>query len=692
MSRTRQENRRLGFLFVIVALFFAVFVGRLVHFQILLNEPYNAIVERQSSGKLTIPAERGLIYDRNGQLIAKNVIGSSLYAYPNTPGETDSVARYLDRFFGLSAGTARQEYKLESKRFRWVKRRLSDGEARRIESDAQPGLYLRKDFQREYPFGLVGKQIIGFTDIDNQGQSGFELAYDSVLSGKAGLADIRRDGLRNTYRVNEQALLKPTSGTSLVLTVDWRLQDIVEQEVKHVTDTFRAQAGMGVFIDCNTGDILAICHYDPLEANPDRPTKLRAISDQFEPGSVFKAFTAAGVMDLEEIDFNRQIYCENGAWDMGQRVLHDDHKHGWLTMREIIEVSSNIGIAKWAIQRDGSELFDTYRRFGFGKRPKCGLPGEAAGRLVPPSKWSDYNIAAFAMGHSIAVTPLQLANAFAAIANGGELLRPRLVMGQVDDKGYVVTDKAREVIGQVMKNGSLDSLQGFLRGVVERGTAKVINSKVIELAGKTGTAELPDLENGGYFKNKFVASFAGFFPYRAPAVAGVVMLVDPQPIHYGGYTSGPAFKRIAERYAALNPELFTSAGGSLAEKPAGLDSTIQIPNFVGQSLTLAAKLAEYRGVKLRSSVAEGTVVWQFPPPQKLAFKGDEVIVEVVSPADSLVRMPDMTGLPVRAVTAVLHRAGVAFTIRGSGRVVSQSVPPGEPLRSDTMCQVECQPL
>lgn len=692
MSRTRQENRRLGLLFVIVALFFAVFIGRLVHLQIVLNESYNGIVERQSSGKLTIPAERGLIYDRNGQVVAKNVIGSSLYAYPDTPGETDSVARYLDRFFELPSGSARREFKLESKRFRWIKRRLTDEEARRIETDAQQGLYLRKDFQREYPFGLVGKQIIGFTDIDNQGQSGFELAYDSALSGQAGLADIRRDGLRNTYRVNEQALVKPTSGTSLVLTIDWRLQDIVEQEVRHVADTFHAQAGMGVFVDCNTGDILAMCHYDPLETNPERPTKLRAISDMYEPGSVFKAFTAAGVIDLGDVDYRRQIYCENGAWDLGRRTLHDDHKHGLLTLREIIEVSSNIGIAKWAIQRDGSELFDTYRRFGFGKRPKCGLPGEAAGRLVPPSKWSDYNIAAFAMGHSIAVTPLQLANAFAAIANGGELLRPRLVLGQVDDNGYVVADKAREVLGTVMKNGTLDSLKGFLRGVVEKGTAKVINSKVVDLAGKTGTAELPDLVNGGYFKHKFVASFAGFFPYGAPAVAGVVMLVDPQPIHYGGYTAGPAFKRVAERYAALNPELFTQTGGSLAEKPAGLDSTIQIPNFIGQSLTVAAQLAEFRGVKLRSSVAEGTVVWQFPPPQKLAFKGDEVIVEVMSAADSLVRMPDMTGMPVRTATALLHRAGVAFTIKGSGRVVSQSVPPGEPLRADTMCQVECQPL
>ncbi|MEW6051260.1 MAG: penicillin-binding transpeptidase domain-containing protein [Candidatus Zixiibacteriota bacterium] len=692
MSRTQQENRRLGLLFALVITCFVIFVGRLVHLQILLREPYGAIVERQSSGKLTIPAERGLIYDRNGQLVAKNVIGASLYAYPDSPAEVDSVARYLDRFYKLPEGTARREYKLENKRFRWIKRRLSDGEANRLQADAQPGLHLRKDFQREYPFGLVGKQIVGYTDIDNQGQSGFELAYDSLMAGQAGLADIRRDGLRNTYRVDEHALIKPTAGTSLVLTIDWRLQDIVEQELQHAVDTFNASAGMAVYLDCNAGDILAICHFDPAETNRDKPTKLRAISDQFEPGSVFKAFTAAGVIDAGEVDYTQQVYCENGAWGLGRRTLHDDKKHGWLNFREIIELSSNIGIAKWAIQRDGDELFETYRRFGFGKRLKCGLPGEAAGRLVPPSKWSDYNIAAVAMGHSIAVTPLQLASAFAAIANGGELVRPRLILGQVGDQGYVVSSAPREVIGEVMRNRGLDSLKAFLRGVVENGTAKVVNSKVVEIAGKTGTAELPDLETGRYFKNRFAGSFAGFFPCQSPAIAGVVLLVDPQPIHYGGLTSGPTFRRIAERYAALNPELFATDGGNLAQKPVGLDSAIQAPDLVGRSIASAAKLAEYWGVKLRSADTTGTVIWQYPAPNRLIFKGEEVVVHLLSPSDTVAHMPDMTGLPVRTVSALLRHVGISFTIKGNGRVVSQSIPAGEALRSDSMCQLECQPL
>ncbi len=691
MTRTRQEHLRLGLLFTFVIICFVVFAARLAHLQLYLNQRYSAVVSRQSTGKLTIPAERGLIYDRNGQVVAKNVIGCSLYAFPENAAEVDSVGRYLDRLFHFPAGVAEREYKLSPHKFRWIKRRLGDAEARQIEADAQPGLHIRKESQREYPFGLVGKQIIGFTDIDNQGQSSFELTYDSAMQGQSGLADIRRDGLRNTYRVNEEALLKPVPGTSLVLTVDWHLQDIVEQELKHAVDTFDAETGMAVFLDCRSGEILAMAHYDPNEKDRERPTKLRAISDQFEPGSVFKAFTAAGVLDGGPVNFGEQVYCENGAWKVGRRTLHDDKKHGWLNFREIIELSSNIGIAKWAIRRDGGDLYDMYRRFGFGKRSKCGLPGEAAGRLVPPSRWSDFNIAQTAMGHSIAVTTLQLARAFGSIANGGEIIHPQILLGQVDKDGHVVPIAPRESAGSVMHNGTLDSLKAFLRGVVENGTAKVVNSKVVEIAGKTGTAELPDLETGRYFKNRFVGSFAGFFPYQSPLIAGAVMLINPQPVHYGGLTSGPTFRRIAERYAILNPDLYAVTGGTLARKEGGLDSMLQTPSFVGRDVSLVATLAEARGIKLRSAVAEGTVVWQFPPPGRLMFRGDDVMVAATS-TDGAMRMPDMTGLPVNKVFAFLTHAKVAVKVKGAGKVVSQSVPAGEVITSGMVCQLECQSI
>ncbi|MBN1212717.1 MAG: penicillin-binding protein 2, partial [candidate division Zixibacteria bacterium] len=439
MKRTKREKIRLGVLFVVIIVFFCILTLRLVHIQIFLARPYGEIVKKQSSGKVSIPAERGMVYDRNGQLVAKNIFLSSLYAYPDNRRELNEVAAYLDSLFDLKPGTARNKYGLAIRKFRFIKRCFGDDLERRIEADRVPhGLYIRQESQREYPFGLVGKQVLGFTDIDNRGQSGFELTFDSLLAGQQGWADIRRDGLRNTYRVKESALVKPVPGKSLVLTIDWRLQEIVEEELAAAVEKYNAASAMAVFIDCNNGDILAMAHYDPQEKYRDKPAKLRAVTDQFEPGSVFKAFTAAGLLDEGAVDFGDSIFCENGKYKIGRRTLHDDKERGWLSFREVMELSSNIGVAKCAIDFGGERLMETYKKFGIGEKLRCGLPGETAGRLTPPRTFSPYNVAALAMGHSVAVNTLQLAAGFAAIANGGELLRPRLLLGYVDDGGYVV--------------------------------------------------------------------------------------------------------------------------------------------------------------------------------------------------------------------------------------------------------------
>ena len=692
MKRTRQERLRLGLLFVLVCLFFAVALVRLVHLQVFLQPKFSKIVNIQSTATITIPADRGAVYDRLGQLVAKNVICYSLYAYPKDGNELRSVTAYLDRMFGLQQGEAKKKYRLEPHKFSWIKRHLPDSLAAVLETHAPRGLYLREESERVYPFGLVGKQILGFTDIDNKGLSGFELSYDSLLAGKAGTADVRRDGLQNTYRVKEAALAKPVPGTSLVMTVDWRLQDIVERELIRAVEEYHAKSAMAVFLNCRTGHILAMAHCDPEETSRSRPTKLCSVSDQFEPGSVFKAFTAAGLLDAGVINFNDSIYCDSGKWRVGRRILHDDKEHEWLTFREIMELSSNIGIAKYALLLPGEELFDVYRRFGFGQKLRCGLPGETAGRLVPPSRWSEYNIAALSMGHSVATSPLQLAAAFAAIANGGELLRPQLLLGLVDEDGYVVAAAERELIGRAMKPESVDSLHAFLRGVVEHGTAEPVNSPVVAIAGKTGTAEIPDLVNGGYHKNRFNASFAGFFPYESPVVAGIVVLKDPRPITYGGHTAGPTFRRIAEEYTVLNPDAFMTSDRLLAAGDGRMENTVEAPDFVGRDLLSAQAEAVESGVRLRVCGEEGNVFWQFPPADRILFEGDEVLIAVGDQLSGLKNMVDLTGLPLRTVAAFLHQVGIKYKVEGRGRVVKQSIRPGMEINEQTKdCRLTCRP-
>lgn len=449
---------------------------------------------------------------------------------------------------------------------------------------------------------------------------------------------------------------------------------------------------MAVFLDCNSGEILAIAHYDRDDPTCSRPTKLKAITDQFEPGSVFKPFTAAALLDAGVIDFNDSVDCERGKWKIGRRTLHDDKEHDMLTFRQIMELSSNIGIGKCALKVSPEKLMETYRKFGFGQKLRCGLPGETPGSLSAPPRWSDYNVAAISMGHSVAVSALQIAAGFAAIANNGELLRPRLLLGRVDDDGYVVKYDNRDVIGRAMKTSSVDSLKAMLRGVVERGTAEVVNTPMVAIAGKTGTGEIPDLVNGGYFKHRFTASFAGFFPYEAPVVAGIVVLKNPKPITYGGLTAGPAFRRIAERFTVLNPDLFSMPSRMLVEQGHRIENTVTVPNFVGRDVSLAKTMAAEDSLNLRAPEKEGKVVWQFPPAGRVVFGGDQVVVAVESPVDGAISMVDLTGLPVRTVAAFLQHAGIKYRIKGSGRVVKQSIRPGTIITAGKdLCEINCRP-
>ncbi len=693
MKRTQQEKLRLFVVFTFMAIFFALVTFRLLHFQVVNAARYSEIVTRQSSGTVEIPADRGVIYDRHGRVVANNVYRQSLVAYPETKEEVKSAAKYIEKFFGRQRGTAIEDYGLAPNRFRWIKRAMSDAAAARIVADAPRGLYLRQATERKYPFGTIGKQILGYTNIDNkEGQSGLEYSCNQRLAGKPGKADYRRDGLRNIYRVREQALIHPVPGQSLVLTVDWRLQEIIEEELQVAVDKHNAKFGMAAFVDCNNGDILAMAHYDPNEKNPLRPVKARVVTDQFEPGSIFKVFGAAALLDQDMVDFAETTYCEKGKFRLGRRTLHDDKELEWLNFRQIIELSSNIGISKLAINSGGEEILAACKKFGLGQKLLGCMPGETAGKIGAPSRWSEYNTAAFTIGHSVAVSTLQMAVAFATIANGGELLKPRLIFGSVDEDGYVVRNIKRDVIGRAMKERSADSLRAFLRGVVEQGTAKPVNSPAVTIAGKTGTAQIFDVENRRYYRSKYMASFAGFFPAENPMVAGIVVIAEPHPIHYGGYTAGPAFRKIAERYTVLNPDLFASQENVIEESKGHRKTTVEVPDLSGYTpVDALAKVAEI-GLEVRCEGDEGNVVWQFPSPDRLLFEGDDVLVIVAAQQDSLHRMINLKGLSLREVAAFCGFAGLSYEVTGAGRVVKQSIEPGSTIKDKSLCRLVCKSI
>ena len=692
MKRTRQENLRLGALFVLMSIFFSLVIVRLLHFQVVNATRYEEIVARQSTGTVEIPAERGVIYDRTGLVVANNVYCQSLFAYPETKSELQQAASYVERKFGRTRGSAIKDFGLVPNKFRWIKREISDAQVAMVESSAPRGLYLRRESKREYPFGEIGRQILGFTDIDDKGRSGLEYSFDTLLAGSKGMAYFRRDGLRNTYRVREQALVPPVPGKSVVLTVDWRLQEIVEEELRVAVFQHKAKSGMAAFIDCNNGDILAMAHFDPAEENRSRPIKARAVTDQWEPGSIFKVFGAAALLDHDMVDFAETTYCEMGKWRVGRRTLHDDKIHGWLNFRQIMELSSNIGISKHAIELGGEEVLASAQKFGLGQKLLDCMPGETSGFLSPPSRWSEYNTAAVTIGHSVSVSTLQMATAFAAIANGGELLKPRLIYGFVDEGGYVVRQTSREVLGRAMKESSADSLRAFLRGVVENGTATEVNSPAVSIAGKTGTAQIYDVDAKRYYLSKYMGSFAGYFPSDNPLVAGIIVIEEPQPIHYGGLTAGPAFRKIAERYTVLKPDLFASEHNLIEEAKSPSRTTVEIPDLTGFSLVDAIDRASVLGLQLRYEGEEGNIVWQFPGPDRLLFEGDELLVVVDQLTDSSPKMINMKGLSVREAAAFCGFAGVDYEIEGSGMVVNQSLKAGAKLNQKSFCRLTCRSI
>ncbi len=692
MKLKKKKNIRLGWIFFLVCFVFVSVLARLVHLQVFLSPEYSKKVKRQSSGQQKIPATRGLIYDRNGMIVANNIELQSLSAWPKNKQEVKNIAIFLEEFFELPKGSAVKKYNLAPQKFSWIKRKLTDEIAEEIDIQRPSGLHLQDEIERSYPFGEVGKQISGFTNIDNKGQAGFELWYNTELAGKSGVAAYRRDGNRNRFRIKEQAIRQPVPGQSKVLTIDWQLQEILEEELKAGVTKFNAELGMAVFLNNLNGEIIAMAHYDPNEKNRNKPQKLRVLTDLFEPGSVYKIIAAAGLLEDSVMNIDDTIYCENGLWKMGRNRLRDDKKHEWLNFRSIIELSSNIDIGKYAAEYGGEELYQLSHKFGIGEKALAGWPGEQSGYIKKPKRWSDFNVASLSIGHAVAVNALQMANAMAVVANGGTLYQSKLVLCDVDEKGNPINKNSTKVIAELMSQKTADTLRSFLRGVVERGTADMVNSQIVTIAGKTGTAQIYDRERKRYSHSKYMASFAGFFPSENPLVTGIVVMKNPQPIHYGGHTSGVTFRKIAERYTIIHPDLFTVPTRMIAENSDKIKNTQVVPNFTGQLLANAQQTATDKMLKIRPTADSGFVVWQYPPADRLIFEEDEILVVVESDNNQKQKMADLTGLTVREVSAYMQHIGLEYSVVGNGKVFRQSVKPGEIVQIESNCEIECRPI
>jgi cell division protein FtsI (penicillin-binding protein 3) len=589
----RRSQLRLYALVAIFALLLLALLARLFDLQILQHHFLSSMADRQHQKSTELHGKRGTIYDRRLRELALSVQRQSIYINPSEVSTSPATLTHLARILGLKDAIIPANMPSD-RQFVWLKRRVAPADAAAVRSLGIKGVGFVNESQRFYPKRALAGQVIGFVGTDETGLEGIEHAYDSTLAGKVVRVMLDRDALGRPILLQSDALQLPPQGHDLVLTLDERIQFVAERELREQITRLGARGGVAVVMQPSTGEILALANEASFDPNGFRDAaaktwRQRGITDNFEPGSTAKAIVAAGALEERLVRPDDMFFGEQGSIQVASLAIRDHEKFGWLTFREIIEKSSNVGAIKVG-QRLGKERLYAYlTRFGLGQSTGIDFPGEALGLLRQPQQWSEVSLASLSIGQELAVTPLQLTTAFSAIANGGTLMRPHLVKAIIND-GQVVQETVPVPVRRVISESTARQVTNLLQGVVTRGTGKAAAVEGYTVAGKTGTAQKFDATLGKYSPQKYVASFIGYLPAEQPRATIFVSIDEPQlATAWGGVAAAPLFSAIAQqtmRYLHVPPDSkpTRSQGLPLAklERPS-TDSTavsLSVGNFV----------------------------------------------------------------------------------------------------------------
>ena len=543
------RKKRQFLIFSVLCLGFLGLILRLYYLQIVNYPTFKKKADQQHKILIRLEPKRGTVYDVRNGILALDIAVDSVYAVARDITDKENTASRLSNILSLDKQFALERLSRD-KAFVWIKRKITDEESSKLKEANIEGVYLIKETKRSYPDKSLACQVIGFTDLDNNGMEGVELCYDTFLRGKYGWKSSFRDAKRKNISSYEE-YLPARPGYNVVLTLDEVMQNIVENEIEGIVKEYRPKSVMIIAIKPDTGEVLAMATYPKFDLNyymkqEKDVFKNRCISDSFEPGSVFKIVTASAVLEEGLVSFDDQFYCEQGNYQIGKRILHDYHAYGTLTFREVIEKSSNIGTVKAAAILGQDKLYTYIKKFGFGSVNGIDLPGEENGIIRPKDTWLPVDMTTLPMGQGISCTALQLVSAISAIANGGNLMKAFIVRRVVDDDGNAIKEFKPRVIRRVISDETASKMREILNGVVERGTGKNARLSGYTACGKTGTAQKVD-SSGRYAKDKYVASFIGFAPYNKPAVAVAVCVNEPKGKHFGGSVAAPAFRNIVQK-------------------------------------------------------------------------------------------------------------------------------------------------
>jgi len=525
--------------------FAAVFL-RLADIMIINHEWYVAKARGQQVRKEVIPVKRGIIMDRRGHELAINLETESIFCNPAEVTSANEVARSLSNTIHKDARAIYAKL-VTNKRFSWVERKMEIEKARKVQAMKMSGVGLVPEMKRVYPKGALAAHVVGFVNLDNKGMEGVERGYEKYLTAKEGSTYVTRDAKGNSLSEGSR---QDIHGNDVVLTIDEGLQYILEKNLDAAMRKWRPVSATAIMMDPFTGEILALANrpnFNPGELADANLSEIRnrAITDCYEPGSTFKIVVGIAALEEKVVNPGTRFDCSAGAIEVGGRKIKDDHKHGVLAFREVIQKSSNVGTIKTALMVGKPKVYEYIRKFGFGEKTGIDLQGEIPGLVKAPEKWSGTSIGAMAIGQEIAVTPLQVLRAYSAVANGGYLVTPHVVKEVRSPDGASIL-KVEPKTHKIISAETAAVFRDILKTVTETGgTATEAAVEGNDVAGKTGTAQLFDPQTKRYSRTRYIGSFVGFVPADKPRLAMIVVIKEPKGQIYGGVVAAPVFRQIS---------------------------------------------------------------------------------------------------------------------------------------------------
>jgi cell division protein FtsI (penicillin-binding protein 3) len=542
---------RSKFIMAGLAVAFAGLGVRAAYVQVFGNDFFQRQGEVRFARTLELPANRGRVLDRNGLILASSVVAQSIWAIPEDVDRADPKLRDLARLLDMPLAELRRRLAQEDKTFVWIQRQVDEPVAKEIAALGIKGVYQRREYKREYPEGEAAAHVVGFTNVEDRGQEGVELAFNQQLSGRNGSRRVIKDRLGRVVE-DVRDVVPPVDGPDLQLSIDSKVQYFAYQKLRAAVEQHKARAGSVVVLDALTGEVLALANYPSYDPNKRRhlsgeQLRNRALTDSFEPGSTMKPFIAALALEKGLVRPETSIQTAPGRITIGGSTISDAHPHGVLTVNEIIQKSSNVGTVKMAMQMSPREMWETYAQAGFGQKPQVPFPGAVSGRLRPHKSWRPIEQATMSYGYGLSASLFQLAQAYTIFARDGELIPVSMLKTETPATGVHVfgpknTAAVRKMLGMATGPG---------------GTAPQAQTMGYSVGGKTGTARKQ--EGKGYADKKYRSFFVGLAPIESPRIVVAVMLDEPSAGQYfGGVVAGPVFSETVQqtlRILGVQPDM-----------------------------------------------------------------------------------------------------------------------------------------